>query len=120
MAHFAQLDDNNTVTQVVVINNADIVDETGDESETKGILVCQQIFGQTTRWVQTSYNHKFRKKYAAIGDIYDEAADVFYWPVAPYPSWTMDSNFDWQPPEPRPEGHYVWHEPTLSWQQIPS
>ena len=55
MAHFAQLN-NNTVTQVVVISNADLLDENGVEQETLGIQVCRNIFGPDTTWVQTSYN----------------------------------------------------------------
>ena len=59
MAHFAQLN-NNTVTQVVVISNADLLDENGVEQETLGIQVCHNIFGPDTNWVQTSYNGNFR------------------------------------------------------------
>lgn len=83
MAHFAELDENNNVTRVVVINNADLLDEHGNENEELGIQVCRNIFGEQTNWVQTSYNSRFREKYAGIGDKYDPSADVFFNPKKP-------------------------------------
>lgn len=121
MAHFAQLDDNNNVIQVIVISNDDLLDENGVEQEHLGIQVCQTILGAHTRWVQTSYNNNFRKKYAGIGDKYDLVADIFYPGVAPFPSWTLDSNFEWQPPAPYPNdgAAYMWDEEALSWVNLP-
>jgi hypothetical protein len=120
MAHFAQLDENNIVQQVVVISNDDIVDENGVEQETLGVSVCHSIFGSQTVWVQTSYNSKFRKKYAAVGDKYEPQANLFYNPVSPFPLWTLDTNYDWQPPTPMPNDgkEYWWDETTLSWVQV--
>ena len=96
MAHFAQLDENNTVTQVIVVNNTELVTTkttTTDagyinvaviESEEKGIAFCQSLYGADTQWRQTSYNGSFRGKYAAIGDTYDAGAGEFLSPnVAP-------------------------------------
>lgn len=77
MAHFAQLDENNIVTGVLVVNNEKLIDENGNESEQKGIDFLKDLFGQDTKWVQTSYNGNFRDKYAGIGDLYDEANDIF-------------------------------------------
>lgn len=77
MAHFAQLDENNIVTQVNVVNNSDILDENGNESESVGIEFLKNLLGQNTKWVQTSYNANFRYKYAGIGDYYDEIHQVF-------------------------------------------
>lgn len=77
MAHFAQLDENNIVTGVLVVNNEKLIDESGNESEQKGIDFLKGLFGQDTKWVQTSYNGNFRDKYAGIGDLYDEANDIF-------------------------------------------
>jgi hypothetical protein len=68
MAHFAELNENNVVTQVIVVHNNELLDN-GVESEAKGIAFCQSLFGGT--WVQTSYNANFRGKYAGIKDIYD-------------------------------------------------
>lgn len=122
MAHFAELDENNIVKRVVVISNDDIIDKKGKESEDLGIQVCKNIFGAYTNWVQTSYNGNFRKKYAAIGDRYEVTADVFYPSVGPFPSWTLDSNYDWQPPVPYPTDgkSYYWDEDTLNWIEIGS
>lgn len=77
MAHFAQLNENNIVTGVFVVNNSDIIDENGKENEQKGIDLLKNLFGQDTRWIQTSYNGNFRGKYAAIDDLYDEENDIF-------------------------------------------
>jgi hypothetical protein len=79
MAHFAQLE-NNTVIRVIVISNDDILDDNGNESETKGQEFCQQ-FGEGT-YLQTSYNGTFRKNYAGIGHTYDPQRDAF---IAPRP-----------------------------------
>lgn len=75
MAHFAQLDENNVVMQVIVVNNAELLDADGQESEAKGAAFCQSLFGGT--WKQTSYNANFRGKYAGIGDKYDSVLDEF-------------------------------------------
>jgi hypothetical protein len=69
MAHFAQLDDDNKVINVIVVSNEDILDENGNESETLGIAFCQKFIN--SNWVQTSYNGNFRGKYAGIGDTWD-------------------------------------------------
>lgn len=74
MAHFAQLNENNIVTQVIVVNNDELL-ENGIESEAKGIAFCQSLFGGN--WIQTSYNSNIRGKYAGIGMIYDPVEDVF-------------------------------------------
>ena len=120
MAHFAQLDPNNLVTQVIVVSNADLIDDNGNESENLGIQVCRNIFGQDTNWMQTSYNNNFRKKYAALGDKYDAPGNVFYNPNPPYPSWVLDANYDWQPPTPHPDDGklYDWDETTLAWIEV--
>lgn len=79
MAHFAQLDEDNVVTQVIVVHNNELL-ENGVESEAKGIAFCQSLFGADTRWVQTSYNGNFRGVYAGIGYTYNAENNVF---VAP-------------------------------------
>ena len=114
MAHFAELDESNIVTRVIVVHNNELLDESGNESEQKGIDFCVVHYGGT--WIQTSYNGNFRKNYAGVGFIYDPIRDAFYLPQ-PYPSWTLDENAKWQPPVPMPEGAvlYQWDEATLSW-----
>ena len=116
MAHFAQLDENNLVTQVIVVANEELLLD-GVENETKGIMFCKSLLGDDTRWVQTSYNGTIRKNYAGIGYTYDPVADHFFAPQ-PYPSWTLDADAQWQAPTAMPveEGKvFTWDEPTLSW-----
>jgi hypothetical protein len=117
MAHFAELDSSNTVLRVVVIANSDCLDASGAESEQVGVAFCQTLFGAGTYWRQTSYNNKFRKRYAGIGYTYDETLDAFITPK-PYPSWVFNSEtYDWEAPVPYPsDGNlYSWDEATLSW-----
>lgn len=118
MAHFAQLDENNTVTQVIVVANEELLLD-GVENETKGILFCKSLFGEDTRWVQTSYNGNKRKNYAGIGYTYDPVNDHFFAPQ-PYPSWTLDADAKWQAPTPYPTDgkFYTWNESTLTWDEV--
>jgi hypothetical protein len=110
MAHYAFLDENNIVTEVIVgIDETETIE--GLDTETW----YGNFRGQTCK--RTSYNNKIRKKYAGIGYRYDVDADVFVEPQ-PYPSWTLDSNLDWQPPTPKPnEGYWSWDEENLAWQE---
>jgi len=118
MAHFAQLDNDNKVTQVIVVANEELLLD-GVESEIKGILFCKSLFGEDTKWVQTSYNGTIRKNYAGIGYAYDVDKDAFIAPQ-PYPSWTLDADAKWQPPVAMPtDGKmYAWNEATLSWDEV--
>ena len=81
MAHFAELDENNVVKQVIVVHNNELLDENGNESEQKGIDFCVNLLGGT--WIQTSYNRNFRKNFAAIGLVYYEDRDEFDQPKQP-------------------------------------
>lgn len=83
MAHFARINENNVVVDVIVVSNNDCQDEYGNESEAIGVAFCKSLFGANTRWLQTSYNNKIRGKYAGLGDIYDEVNDVFASPIFP-------------------------------------
>lgn len=67
MAHFAKLDANNVVTEVIVVNNAVVENLPFPESEPLGVAFCQSIFGADTTWKQTSYNNNFRVRYASPG-----------------------------------------------------
>jgi len=111
MAHYAFLDDNNIVTEVIVGK---------DENELLNGLTPEQWYGnfRGQRCVRTSYNNNIRKQYAGIGYTYNEESDVFVRPQ-PYPSWSLDSNHDWQPPVPAPEGLVYWDEESLSWILVP-
>jgi len=113
MAHYAQLDENNVVTQVIVIGNKDTADANGIEKEYIGAAYCERLFGGT--WKQTSYNGNIRKNYAGIGYTYQADIDAFVAPK-PYPSWSLDDNAKWQAPVARPtDGMYSWDEASQSW-----
>ena len=98
MAHFAQLDDNNVVTQVIVVGNSDTADVNGVESENIGVAFCQSLLGAETNWKQTSYNGNMRGNYAGIGMKYMTgvatlgvgSTDVFI-SEQPYASWTIST-----------------------------
>jgi hypothetical protein len=77
MAHFAEIDENNIVKQVIVVHNNELLDN-GVESEAKGIAFCQSLLGGN--WVQTSYNNNIRYNYAGIGYTYDADLDAFIAP----------------------------------------
>ena len=98
MAHFAQLNENNIVTQVIVVSNDDCTDSNGTEVESIGVAFCQKLLGADTNWKQTSYNSNMRVRYAGIGFLYNEELDAFI-PPQPFASWTLDSNItDWVSP----------------------
>ena len=104
MAHYAFLDADGIVTEVIVGR-----DETDD---TTGITDWEAYYSAVRgqRCVRTSYNHKIRKQYAGIGYRYDDDADLFISPQ-PYPSWSLDENHDWQPPVAMPaDGVWWWNE----------
>jgi hypothetical protein len=121
MTHFAKINENNIVTQVLVIDQETI--NTGH-------------FGDPSLFVQTSYNTKggvhygpdgqpdggvaLRKNYAGIGYVYDPQRDAFY-VTQPFPSWTLNEDTCyWEAPIPMPtDGKiYQWNEPTMSWAEI--
>lgn len=103
MAHFAELDSNNVVKQVIVVNDNDCADKDGIESEDIGIGFLKKQFGSDTIWKQTSYNNSIRARYAGPGYSYDPNLDVFLRPK-PYPSWVLnETTYEWEAPIlPRP------------------
>jgi hypothetical protein len=111
MAHYAFLDENNIVTEVI----------TGiDETELIEGLDPETWYGnfKGQKCIRTSYNAKIRKMYAGIGNTYDSEKDVFY-PAKPYPSWIFNETiWQWEAPIPRPENwnDYHWSEETQSWE----
>ena len=118
MAHFAELDVNNKVINIHVISNNELTDENGDEQEQLGIEFLTNLNAGVGWFVQTSYNNNFRKQYAGIGFLYDRANDVFI-SLQPFPSWTLDSSSDWQPPTAMPDDdkEYEWNEDTQAWDE---
>jgi len=120
MAHFAKLDDNNIVQEVVVIGNAvnTAAGPLGDnDMHPDGETYCRLLLGGN--WKQTSYNNNFRGRYAGIGFTYDEAKDEFISPQ-PFASWTLDSNNDWQAPTPMPERNYTKANGEAAYYGVPS
>tara|TARA_A100001037_G_C14901551_1_gene523078 strand:- start:367 stop:765 length:399 start_codon:yes stop_codon:yes gene_type:complete len=124
MAHFAELNDSNEVINLIVINNFDILDEDGKESEAIGIALAKEITNSSNDWVQTSYNNNFRKQLGEPGFTYDETKDIFIAPK-PYASWTLDDNSDWQPPIAKPDydgdgSEWWWQEDENKWGKLNS
>jgi hypothetical protein len=117
MAHFAQIDSDNIVTQVIVVSNNDCGGGDFPASEEIGVAFCTNLLGGT--WKQTSYNNNFRKRYAGIGYAYDAERDAFIAPK-PYPSWVLnETTCDWEAPVARPEtGFWVWNEEELQWDEV--
>ena len=130
MAHFAKLDANNLVTQVIVVANEDTADSAGVETESIGVAFCQKLMGASTTWKQTSYNGNFRGNYAGIGYTYISnvaslgvgSTDIFI-SQQPYDSWAVGvGTAQWYPPsnpgdapaltadEQAARKYYVWNE----------
>ena len=112
MAHYAWLDENNVVVKVTVGI---------DENELINGLAPETFYSQVTGFTikRTSYNNNIRKQYAGIGFTYDLVNDVFIAPK-PYPSWSLDNDFNWQPPTPYPTDgkDYVWAEYVQAWIEL--
>ena len=123
MAHFAKLDSDNTVIHVSVVDNWNITDGSGNESEEVGVAYLKSIHGADTNWKQTSYNGNLRKNYAGIGMTYDAGRDAFISPK-PFPSWVLnETTCRYESPVPLPSDAgtgtppkmYTWDEDTTSW-----
>jgi len=108
MSHFAKIDKNNIVTEVIVAEQDFI--NTGK-------------VGDSFLWIQTSYNSNFRGKFAEIGSKYDKANDIFI-SIQPYPSWTLNGDNNWRAPTEKPSitkddilngKEYSWNEDTKTW-----
>jgi hypothetical protein len=97
MAHFAEINNERIVQRVIVVNNEDCLDESGQESEAVGAAFCNNLLGGI--WKQTSYNGNIRKNYAGIGYTYNEELDAFI------------------PPKPE-EGNWVLNEETCLWEEV--
>jgi hypothetical protein len=109
MAHFARIDKDNIVTDVLVVS---------DEQQHRGQEFLADDLGLGGTWVQTSYNNNFRKQFAGMGYSYDPETDVFIAP-SPFPSWVLNEAHDWVPPVERPsEGLWRWDEETTAWIQV--
>jgi hypothetical protein len=120
MAHFAEINENNIVTRVIVVHNNELL--VGDtESEQKGIDFCEGLF-RHRNWVQTSYNGNMRYNFAGVGYTWDPDNNAFYAPQ-PYPSWSLNEDYKWEAPIPYPEDGspekiYQWNEENQEWKVI--
>jgi len=110
MAHYAFLNENNIVTEVIVGI---------DETELIEGLLPEIWYGNYRKQVckRTSYNGNIRGRFAGIGYTYNADADVFVAPQ-PFPSWTLRADYGWEAPTPRPEGDCYWNEAELKWVEI--
>jgi hypothetical protein len=117
MAHFARIDSEGKVDDLIVVANDVILDENGEESEAVGQAFITSLGFEGT-WLQCSYNGSFRGMYPGVGYIYEQERDVFL-PPQPYPSWVIDDETSqWVAPVAYPTDGvlYFWDEKTLSWQ----
>jgi hypothetical protein len=117
MAHFAQVDSNWVVQQVIVVDNSILLNEQGIECDWLGEQFCQQLYGAHTKWIQTSYNGNKYKNFAGIGYTFDTQRNAFI-PPKPYPSWILNENTcRWECPVeyPKDGGFYKWDEESMSW-----
>lgn len=109
MAHYAYINENNIVVDVIVGK---------DENELIDGLRPEEYYAQGTPYtvVRTSYNGKIRKQFAGLDYIYDPINDVFIRPK-PHESWILDSNYDWVAPKPFPNepGFWIWSEEINDW-----
>ena len=118
MAQFAVIDENDVVTNVLVIADADCLDGDGNESESVGQAFCTTLWG-SGNYVQTSYNSTFRKQFAHMGGTFDATKNKFI-NMKPHASWALDGNDDWMPPVALPDDakenigadgkNYMWNE----------
>ena len=119
MAHFAKLDENNKVTDVIVVDNSVLLDDNGEEQESLGLAFLADLYPNTT-WKQCSYNASFRLVYPGQGSFYIPEHDIFTYPKL-FNSWVLDTNTgQYNPPIPLPDyvestHEFIWDEESLSW-----
>jgi hypothetical protein len=121
MAHFAELDGDNKVLRVLVACNEDVNNYGGDQSEMAANRFEKTVALSFTgvKWIQTSYNDNFRQRFASTGMTYDPVNDVFIH-EQPFASWSLDSEFEWQPPVALPSETEIyknlkWDEDNQRW-----
>jgi len=113
MAHYAWLNQNNLVVNVTVGVDENVIQQGIGGSSEAWEAFYSNVTGYTIK--RTSYNNNIRKQYAGIGYSYDPVADVFIAPQ-PYASWSLDNDFNWQPPTPIPDGRgWYWNEAEQVW-----
>jgi hypothetical protein len=121
MAHFAKLNSDNVVLNILVVNNEDINNLPFPESEPVGVAFLESVFGveEGVTWKQTSYNNNFRFRYACIGFTYDTQRDAFITPKE-FPSWVFkEESMGYVAPTPYPDDNkfYIWDEENTNWKE---
>jgi hypothetical protein len=105
MSHFAKINSDNIVVNIIVAEQD---------------FINSGILGDSFLWVQTSYNGNFRNKYANIGDTWDRLNDVFI-SAQPHESWTLSDDFAWHAPVEYPTTvgvNYIWDEAVGNWVEM--
>jgi hypothetical protein len=118
MAHMAEINADNIVQRVIVVDNNDMLDAEGNESEAVGAAFCNTLLGGI--WKQTSYNGNTRKNYAGIGYTFDEERDAFI-PPKPYSKWVLnEGTCNWEAPVAYPEGDtpHIWNDNKGEWEEV--
>lgn len=117
MAHYAFLDENYIVTEVIVGRDESNFDWERHYGDIRGQL-CKRTSYNTIGGVHNGGGQPFRKNYAGIGFVYDPVRDAFY-PQQPYPSWVLNEQTClWESRVPYPDDgkQYRWNEDELSWE----
>ena len=125
MAHFAELDESNTVLRVIVVHN-DVTTVDGVEDEQRGIDFLNDLYPDSGNWKQCSYNHTMRGVHASVGGSYDPDGD-FFRHTKYHPSWVHnDTTYQWNAPIAAPDGGftgaesgYIWDEDGQTWEPPP-
>lgn len=124
MAHFAKLDENNIVLEVIVVHNNELKNDLGEEVEELGIQFLIEHTGHPN-WKQCSYNKNFRLNYPGKGWFYDQEYDVFYDPTLLNHGWVLNTTtFKFEPPIPLPEipppldWYWGWSFENNNWELI--
>ena len=121
MAHYAFLNSNGIVEKVLTgVDEQVVQDGIGGTTEKWEEFYQSQPWNKGLICKRTSFNARingYRKQFAGVGYKYDPSKDVFIAPQ-PFQSWVLDSNNDWQPPTPKPEGRYFWVEQNQQWVEV--
>ena len=123
MAHYAFLNSNNIVTEVITGVDEDIIQTNLDGSQVGGSSEAWETFygnfrGQVCK--RTSYNGNYRKNYAGIGYTYDAERDAFI-PPKPFTKWILNEDTcQWEAPIPYPTDgkDYVWNDNKGEWEEV--
>ena len=128
MAHYALINSENIVVQVITGVDENVIQTDVDGTQVGGTSAAWEQFYASRPWFEgltckrTSYNGNIRANFASVGYRYDEQFDVFI-PIQPFPSWKLDyTTYKWVPPIPMPEESegvmYKWSEINKEWIEV--